>query len=197
MAFLNDLSKKISQTSQDVVKKTKDSSEIYRLEGMISEEDRKINSIYQQLGKLYYELHKDSYEISFEAMVLQINDCENRKIQCLEQIDKIKGIKKCPQCGSEIPYTAKFCNSCGSQLEVEKADIPQETISNVITCKNCNNVIGENSAFCENCGTPVTANEGDLESPTEPVHSENKKCSNCGEEIGDAAFCPNCGTKVE
>ena len=194
MAFLNDLSKKITQTSQEVVKKTKDSSEIYRQENLIAEEKRKIDSVCLQLGKMYYELHADNYEESFDGLVTQIKECENRIAQCMEQIDRVKGVKKCPQCGSEIPFAAKFCNSCGYLIENTETN---DNISfGAVKCSNCGSEISEGSAFCENCGTPVLV-ATESTAGTVEEESQIKRCENCGEEVGGAAFCPNCGTKID
>ena len=65
MAFLDALGKKISQTGQDVVQKTKDTAEIIKYNTMISDEERRINEFYAQIGKTYVDLHADSYEIPF------------------------------------------------------------------------------------------------------------------------------------
>ena len=193
MAFLNDLSKKITQTSQEVVKKTKDNSEIYRQENLIAEEKRKIDSVCLQLGKMYYELHADNYEESFEGLVTQIKECENRIAQCMGQIDRVKGVKKCPQCSSEIPFAAKFCNFCGCLME--NTEWKDDSSSGAVKCTNCGSEIREGSVFCENCGTPVSATENTVVSSAD--EPSIKKCENCGEVVGDAAFCPNCGTKID
>ena len=187
MAFLSDLGKKVSLTAQEVAKQAKESAEISKQENLIAEEKRKINTIHQQIGKLYYDLHADSYEESFESLIMQIKDCESKIEQCLIQIDRAKGLKKCPQCGSEIAFDAKFCNSCGFRMEEECNNSNAE---NSIKCSNCGCDVNSGSAFCENCGSPITT-ESAVEEPA------SAKCKNCGEDIGASAFCPNCGTKAE
>ena len=60
MAFLGEISKKISATGQTVVHKAKGMADITGLKSQISDEQRKIDKYYQNLGKLYYDLqHKD------------------------------------------------------------------------------------------------------------------------------------------
>ena len=193
MAFFSDLGKKVSLTAQEVTRQAKESAGISKQENLIADEKRKINVIYQQIGALYYELHADSCEDSFETLVNQIKDCECRIAQCLEEIDRIKGLKKCPQCGSEITYSAMFCNSCGYRME---SDTQQLNTGNTVKCATCGCDTNEGSAFCENCGSPISNVQQAVDIST-AEESSNVKCKNCGEDVGTSAFCPNCGTKIE
>lgn len=47
MAFFDDLGKKITQTGQGVVQKTKDTAETIKLNGMISDEEKNIVNFYE------------------------------------------------------------------------------------------------------------------------------------------------------
>ena len=51
MAFWSDLGKKISDTTQSVVEKTKTSTDTLRLNGLISDEERNVQRIYAEIGK--------------------------------------------------------------------------------------------------------------------------------------------------
>ena len=55
MAFWSDLGKKISDTTQSVVEKTKTSTDTLRLNGLISDEERNVQRIYAEIGKKYME----------------------------------------------------------------------------------------------------------------------------------------------
>lgn len=52
---------------------------------------------------------------------------------------------KCPNCNSENPEGAVFCNNCGNRLIGEKT----------IRCKKCNSVNPFGSTFCNKCGNPL------------------------------------------
>ena len=52
MAFFDDLGKKISSTSQNVKNKAKGFVDITGLKSQISDEEKKINKYYSNLGKL-------------------------------------------------------------------------------------------------------------------------------------------------
>ena len=49
---------------------------------------------------------------------------------------------KCPNCQSENPESAKFCNECGSKLE--------------IACPSCGKINPLSSKFCNECGHKIT-----------------------------------------
>lgn len=55
MTFFDQLSSKLSQTSQSAVQKTKDMAEVVRLNGQISERERRMEQLYREMGKRYYE----------------------------------------------------------------------------------------------------------------------------------------------
>lgn len=48
---------------------------------------------------------------------------------------------KCPNCGKENSKDSKFCNNCGTKLNVD------------YYCKNCGTKLDADSKFCPNCGT--------------------------------------------
>ena len=188
MAFFDEIGKKISQTSQGVVQKTKDTAEILKLNGMVSDEEKRIKNLYTEIGKAYVESHKDSYEPIFEEMILGIKDAQAKIEDYTEQVKRLKGVVPCPICGADVPYSAPFCSACGTKMNVQEQTNAPEA-SNVNRCTNCGVPLKEGSAFCTNCGTKVGA---------APAAPEVKKCANCGKELGEGTkFCTGCGTKVE
>lgn len=62
MSFLNNLGQKISDVSQTTIKKTKDLADTAKLNLNISEEERKIDTAYEQIGKWYVEKHRENAE---------------------------------------------------------------------------------------------------------------------------------------
>lgn len=49
----------------------------------------------------------------------------------------------CPTCSSEVLDSARFCQSCGTELHRE--------------CSNCSASLETDAAFCTHCGTPVAS----------------------------------------
>lgn len=125
MAFFDDLSKKLSQTSADVMKKTKDFADTTKLNSMISDEERKIQEAYRQIGKAYFDAHKDAPAAEMAEFVAQVIEAQEKIVQYNEEICQIKGVTKCPSCGAEIPQDAMFCGTCGTKME-PKAEPAEE-----------------------------------------------------------------------
>lgn len=146
MAFLDEIGKKISQTGQDMVQKTKDTAETMKLSGAISDEEKRIQNLYTEIGQRYFELHADSYEPELEELVLSIKEANTKIDAYNEQIKRLKGIVRCPNCGSALADGMAFCTNCGTKAE--SAPAPR-------TCPNCGNVVPEGMAFCTGCGTKL------------------------------------------
>lgn len=97
---------------------------------------------------------------------------------------KVTVVKTCTQCGAEIEGGKKFCSDCGTP-------VPEEKKENPIKCINCGSEIPAGKKFCSDCGTP--APEEKKEEPIKPV-----SCANCGSEIpAGKKFCSDCGTPVQ
>ena len=120
MAFFDDLSKKLSQTSADVMKKTKDFADTTKLNGMISDEEKRIQEAFRQIGKTYFEAHKDAPDAEMAEFVAQVIDAQEKIAQYNEEICQIKGVVKCPSCGAEIPAEAQFCGTCGAKMPAKE-----------------------------------------------------------------------------
>lgn len=189
MAFFDSVSKKITEKGQSAVKKTKEFAEITRINSMISNEERNVNNNYLQIGKLYFSMHSDNCEDEFSDLIMSIKDSEKKITNYREQIQTIKGIVKCLNCGAEVPNGSSFCSSCG-------APMPKKTIENdiddgFVACSNCGSYVKNDLRFCIHCGNPMNT-------ITENKITTIKMCPNCGEETTeeDILFCISCGTKL-
>lgn len=185
MAFLDEIGKKISQTGQDMVQKTKDTAETMKLSSAISDEEKRIQNLYLEIGQRYFELHADSYEAELEELVLSIKEANTKIDSYNEQIKRLKGIVRCPNCGGEVAYGAPFCSTCGSKM----MDVVAPVESTVRRCKNCGLPLADGAGFCTNCGTKA---------PYDPAEEGVRRCARCGSVLAEGmAFCTSCGTKAE
>ena len=159
MEFFKDLGKKITNASQEVVKKTQDMADTMKLNGEISNEEKKINSAYFMIGQKYFELHSDSPDIEFKDYIESIKNSTEKIAELKQEILKKSGKKTCPQCNGDVEDTATFCPNCGAKQEVRVEEFivesEIETVETSKTCKNCNEALEENAVFCSNCGTKV------------------------------------------
>ncbi len=184
MAFFDSIGKKISQTGQAAVQKTKQMADVAKLNSDISDEEKKTTNIYYQIGQLYVSLHKDNPESDFEVLFEQLNESQAKIENLKQQIQDIKGVKRCTTCGAEIPNNATFCSSCGAAIIQQKA----VDAANLIKCTNCGKMIEKGMKFCTFCGSEVVSQQ---------IQITEKKCLSCGAGLDDSvAFCTHCGKPV-
>lgn len=104
MAFFDEIGRKISLAGEGAVSKGRAFADVARLNSAVSEEEKKINNSYYQIGKLYVALHPQDYEADFAALVGSIVSSQS-KIQTLkQQIQEIKGVTRCEKCGAEVRF---------------------------------------------------------------------------------------------
>ncbi|MDE7389324.1 MAG: zinc ribbon domain-containing protein [Lachnospiraceae bacterium] len=150
MAFFDNLGKKLSQAGQEVSQQTRIFAETAKLNSSISDEEKQINNLYNQIGKSYFESNKDNEASEYRDAILAIRDALARIEGYKEQIRKVKGIKVCPNCGAEVTANAAFCTACGSKVpEPMPEPLPNSLVGN---CPNCGAAVNIGSAFCDSCG---------------------------------------------
>ena len=184
MAFFDEIGKKLSQTGQMAVQKTREMADVAKLNSNISDEEKKINNAYYQIGQMYVDLHNDDFEPDFEVLITQLKESQNNVENLKKQIQDIKGVKRCTTCGAEIPNNSTFCSSCGSAVTQQKS----VDAANLIKCTNCGKMIEKGMKFCTFCGNEIVY---------QPIQDNEMRCLSCGAVLDDGvAFCTNCGKPV-
>ncbi len=197
MAFFDDLGKKISNAGQGVAQSTQNFANVQKLNRMVSDEEKKVNMLYGEIGKAYYEYNSANPDASYANLVAAITESMNNIAVYKEQIKEIKGLTNCPNCGAEVPYTSAFCNSCGTK-------IPQRVVSQVVPdncmqCSACGAFVPMGYKFCTTCGNVMGEPAAQPAAPAQDVPAGNgmKKCPNCGKDLpAEAMFCTGCGQQV-
>lgn len=179
MAFLDELSKNISENSQL-------SSEIMLLNQSIKDEETKIDSIYQAIGKLYYEKHSLDCEGDFLGLVNEIKNSCQKIADYNNQIISLNNMTICPNCANLVAKGTSFCTKCGTRLEPVVIPDNSQPI-----CKKCGAILNEGMAFCSSCGAKAEI------ASVQNVENE-KICVNCGAVLKEnSKFCVKCGMKIE
>lgn len=151
MALWENIGKKASETTAKAVHQAKVLTETTKLNGMISEEEKKINNCYYQIGKLYVAMHRSDYEADFAGMIAAVSESEQKIKEFRSQILDIKGVLRCENCGAEVAKGMAFCSSCGFAMpKVETFDT-----SKYEKCPHCAAVIEKGMRFCTACGTAL------------------------------------------
>lgn len=107
------------------------------------EPQKKLDALYMELGKAYYE---GGYEDPLPQL-LPLFDQISELLKPEEVADLI-----CARCGAQLDDDARFCEVCGMPVGQPPQEEPlvQEPI-----CVNCGNPLREGAAFCGMCGTKV------------------------------------------
>ncbi|HJD45544.1 MAG TPA: zinc ribbon domain-containing protein [Candidatus Mediterraneibacter norfolkensis] len=210
MAFLTDLDKKISMLSQGAIQKTKEVTDTAKMSSQIRMLEAQKKEALEQLGKFYYDQYS-RYGAQLEGEASQIaagiQALEEQQRQFTESMQKIKGTMLCPNCGTEIPANSKFCNVCGTKIDIPVSSTVQNAASGRV-CARCGAPLEEDQLFCINCGAkvekmaePVPQETGNAvqEEYRQPEPVQNKiLCPNCGKEVKPGQkFCTSCGTPIE
>lgn len=192
MAFFDNLSKKASETTAKAMQKAQELSEISRINSLVSEEEKKINAAYYQIGKLYVSVHGSDGEKDFSGIVATVLDGERKVIEFRKQIQIIKGVQHCEKCGAEVVRGVAFCSSCGAPMPKVENTPSEDTVK----CEHCGGMVKRGMRFCTLCGKPMAL---PTMSEVSPVDAPDEKvCPSCGAKIeGDTAFCTKCGIKMK
>ena len=168
MSFFDKIGEKIAQTSQSAAQKTKNTAETIKLKSMISDEEKRINNAFHQIGELYYETFGENPEQPFVQLITNIKDSEGKIATYTDQINQLRGVLICQNCGGEAPDDASFCCSCGTAISIVSEDSASEDSASEISCGQCGFIVAPDLPFCTNCGNRINSDSD----PAEPIPVE-------------------------
>ena len=194
MAIWNEFGKKASDTTAKAVHQAKVLGETAKLNSMISDENKKIESLYNQLGKAYVQAHRDDYESCFGELIEMLKASENKIKVYTEQVNELRGVVTCPNCGTALAAGSAFCNACG--FAIPRKVTPPAAISGPV-CVHCGAALMDDAKFCTGCGKAVPEKVKEIPAPVEEPVIALSTCAACGAVLEEgAAFCTKCGTPV-
>ena len=136
MELFDKLGDTIVSVSKDATQKAKDLSDLARLRMEMRAKKDYINKLYQEIGKLYYELHKDDENKEFDDHMQLVKEALDSLEELNRQAGQIKGTVRCENCSQYMPVEADFCSKCGAKLvkpqaEEFKMDDEEEEFGNI------------------------------------------------------------------
>ena len=119
------------------------------------EEQDKIETVIESINEI---LTEEKIELEVEEAKVEETMVEEQPEKPVEEEPKVASGSICKNCGKELSSIAKFCNRCGTKVEISEIKIepiieeakPLEKI-----CTNCNTVNSETAKFCKRCGTKL------------------------------------------
>ncbi len=151
MAFFDEFGKMVSEAGQKTLQKTKEMSDVGRLNSLIAEQEKLIEKQYCEIGKLYAVLHRNDCETDFSGMMNVLIGAEERICSYQKEIQDVKGVCICENCGAEVPKDVAFCSACGVAMP-RIARLNQEEL---VVCPKCGGVVKKGMRFCTSCGNPI------------------------------------------
>ncbi|KAI4451034.1 hypothetical protein C823_005572 [Eubacterium plexicaudatum ASF492] len=137
MELFDKLGDTIVSVSKDATQKAKDISELARIRMEIRSKQDYLNKLFLEIGKIYYDAHKDDEEKEFKEQMLLVKDAQEILEELNQQLGQIKGMVKCTACGQDMPMDADYCSKCGTKLvkpkkeETAEADFVTEETDSV------------------------------------------------------------------
>ena len=126
--FTQKFTEKVKKLSKDTAEEVQKLNKVRQLNGKVNDAKKQIESVYSEIGKKFYELHKDYIPEGFEELIQTINEKQNEIVLLKEQLREVKGVVLCPSCNTEVSGDERFCPNCGSKMPepVEVADAEDE-----------------------------------------------------------------------
>ena len=72
---------------------------------------------YEELGRSYYEKHKDEEECEEAEQFFLIKEAVEEIERMKAEVLRIQGSAECPKCGAKMPEGAVYCSNCGTKMD--------------------------------------------------------------------------------
>jgi len=90
MGFFDDLGKKLSDASQDVMQKGKEMADTAKFNSQIHDEEKKISAVYSKIGKKYFEVFENAPSEEFKAFIDEIHAAQAKIAEIQEKLNALK-----------------------------------------------------------------------------------------------------------
>jgi ribosomal protein L40E len=141
--ILSKIGKTISDTGKVVGEKTKQMTDLAKLNYKIGTLEQSLINSYIELGKEYYEENNENPSEKTAETVAEIKSTLSTITEIKAQINAIRGVNICQSCGAEMPLENDFCGKCGAKLVKPVIPDPVEEKEEVITEEIDDTVIDE------------------------------------------------------
>lgn len=122
------------------------------LDQSIDEAWERLSALFFELGKIYYEQHKEDHQTEYEDQLSAIRNAHAEIDHYQELADEVSARKRCSACGAELMEGAVFCSICGARVAPSSPEGQK-------VCPQCHAAVDPEDAFCSLCGAGLRSNE--------------------------------------
>lgn len=121
MGFLDDAINKTKEVIDVACKKTDEVVTVEKQKFNISSLKSKCEKDYADLGKIYFEMVKDSADLTDDVRILvdAIKEKNEEIARLNADIQNIKNKRVCPNCNANIDINSVYCNNCGTKVTID------------------------------------------------------------------------------
>lgn len=130
MAFFDELKDKASDAAVVAGKAVSEVYEATKIKMAVSEKKGTLKALYREVGEIVYKSYKSgtAEKDALEDKIAEI-DAVLEEVEALKaQQMKIKKVRTCSGCGSEIPIECNFCPKCGKETADEAEEVEAEVV---------------------------------------------------------------------
>ena len=106
---------KVGETINTTADKAKSISELSNLKKRLQYEEERIEEIFSEIGKKYFEEPVQNKKL-LDSLCEDIITRQKRIKRMNFELNELKGIKVCEHCGTQIDEKFMFCGVCGAKL---------------------------------------------------------------------------------
>ena len=131
MSFFENLGATLGSGAKNALDKGKELKDVAALKTQISTAQASLGKMYKELGKAYFEDHKDSGD--YAEITDKIKEVLDKVADLEKKLSDTQGVLKCNACGATLTKGSAFCPKCGEPIDTyaeedtdEGKDIPIE-----------------------------------------------------------------------
>lgn len=190
--FFDSIGKSLAKTMREVGGRAENFYSEQKLKGNISGEEKQIQKIMEELGKIVYRRYCDGapLEDMQKRLCEQIDQRMERIAQFKEEIAGVKSKKICSSCGTAVEEGMAFCPHCGTACTIKEkeeyaGDVVADSGAEEIASEISPEIVGETTPEPEEALEEVK--EAVEESSEEAVEKSTEEAGEEVEEIKETA----------
>ncbi len=124
-SLFEDFGKRFTDAAKAVGRRTQEAADVVKLNGRVTSIQDEIDRLFAQIGKAYYAVRGAGQNEAADTLCAEIDRLQLEQKTLREELDRIRNLKRCPNCGEVQALSAQFCASCGTKMPDPPPPPPQ------------------------------------------------------------------------